>query len=73
MVLVSTVAFLGTGRVMEALEERVGLTLQERPFRSFFTSSSSVPAQPNTQTMLNKYSTVKVQTGGYTYSSTLVR
>lgn len=48
MVLVSTVAFLGTGRVMEALEERVGLTLQERPFRSFFTSSSSVPVQPNT-------------------------
>lgn len=27
---------------MEALEERVGLTLLERPFRSFFTSSSSV-------------------------------
>lgn len=68
MVLVSTVAFLGTGRVMEALEERVGLTLQERPFRSFFTSSSSVPVQPNThkQTMLNKYNTVKVQTGACT-------
>lgn len=43
IVWVSTVAFLGTGMVMEALEERVGLTLQERPFSSFFTSSSSVP------------------------------
>lgn len=45
IVLVSTVAFLGTGRVMEVLEERVGLTLLERPFNSFFTSSSSVPAK----------------------------
>lgn len=44
MVWVSTVAFLGTGTVMEALEERVGLTLLERPFSSFLTSSSSVPA-----------------------------
>lgn len=58
MVWVSTVALLGTGTVMEALEERVGLTLLERPFSSFFTSSSSVPARfTGTQTMLNKYST----------------
>lgn len=42
MVCVSTVAFLEGGCEMEALEERVGLTLQERPFSSFFTSSSSV-------------------------------
>lgn len=48
MVWVSTVAFLGTGTVMEALEERVGLTLLERPFSSFFTSSSSVPASRGT-------------------------
>lgn len=41
-ILASTVAFLGTGRVEEA-EERVGLTLLERPpFTSLFTSSSSV-------------------------------
>lgn len=45
MVWVSTVAFLGMGTVMEALEERVGLTLLERPFSSFLTSSSSVPAR----------------------------
>lgn len=45
MVCVSTVAFLEGGCEMEALEERVGLTLQERPFSSFFTSSSSVPAR----------------------------
>lgn len=49
MVWVSTVAFLGTGTVMEALEERVGLTLLERPFSSFLTSSSSVPARSQAQ------------------------
>lgn len=43
MILVSTLALRGTGRVEEAVE-RVGLTLDDRPlFTSFFTSSSSVP------------------------------
>lgn len=52
MVCVSTVAFLEGGCEMEALEERVGLTLHERPFSSFFTSSSSVPARDSCQTGL---------------------
>lgn len=56
-VLASTLAFLGTGRVMEALEERVGLTLLERPFSSFFTSSSSVPAEPQSHQQCLKYAT----------------
>lgn len=43
IILVSTLALRGTGRVEEAVE-RVGLTLDDRPlFTSFFTSSSSVP------------------------------
>ena len=48
-VLASALAFFGTGRVVEAEAERVGLTLLERPFSSFFTSSSSVPAETQTQ------------------------
>lgn len=60
MVLVSTLAFLGTGRVMEALEERVGLTLLERPFSSFFTSSNSVPAEPQMHKQMQQCSASQI-------------